>query len=225
MSIKIIKNFLSAEQIKLIDEKISKINWQDGKNTAHGLAKSVKENQQSVEPTAEMNQINKIILDQISNNNYIQSIIIPVNVIYPMLNSHIEGNFYGKHIDRPMRYLPKSQKYVRCDLSMTVFLSNPSEYEGGELVIYDGDSTNKVKLNKGDCVIYRSGQLHEVAKVTKGRRVCAVTWMQSAIRDEEQREIILDLLKLGNSLSEANIEIQNLVSKVRNNLTRKWTQF
>lgn len=225
MSIKIVKKFLTSEQIKIIDENISKIDWQDGKNTAHGLAKSVKQNQQSVEPTSEMNQINKIILDQISKNNYIQNVVIPVNVIYPMLNSHSEGDFYGKHIDRPMRYLPKSGNYVRCDLSMTVFLSEPSEYEGGELVIYDGDSTNKVKLNKGDCVIYRSGQLHEVAEVTEGRRICAVTWMQSALRDEEQREIIYDLLKLGNLLSGANIETQNLVSKVRNNLTRKWTQF
>jgi len=225
MSIKIIKNFLNVDQLKFIDEKIKGIEWEDGKNTAHGLAKSVKDNEQSVKPTEAMNQINKTVLDAVANNGYIQNIIIPVNVIYPMLNSHGEGKYYGKHIDRPMRYLPKSGKYVRCDLSMTVFLSNPSEYEGGELVIYDGDSTNKVKLNKGDCVIYRSGQLHEVAKVTKGNRTCAVTWMQSAIRDEEQREIILDLLKLGNALSDSNIEIQNLVSKVRNNLTRKWTQF
>jgi PKHD-type hydroxylase len=82
-----------------------------------------------------------------------------------------------------------------------------------------------VKLKKGDAVLYPSGYLHEVKKITKGVRICAVTWIQSGIRDEQKRDIIFDLLKLGNKLAKSDLETQNLVSKIRNNLTREWCEF
>jgi len=220
MTIKIIRNLISAENIKLIEDQLVNIEWEDGKETAQGAAKGIKSNLQCLKPSAPLNVINQIILDAFSKNVFVQNVIIPVNVLYPFLNSYENGGFYGQHIDRPIRYLEKSKKFSRSDLSVTVFLNDV--YEGGELVIYDGDSSTAVKLNKGDAVIYPSGHLHEVKPVTSGKRICAVSWIQSGIKDGNKREVIYDLLKLGNKLSKSDIETQNLVSKIRNNLTREW---
>ncbi len=223
MTIRIIRNLLSPEKLALVEPKLAEINWEDGKNTANGAAKDVKSNQQSVQPTEVMNYVNSIILDAFAKNFFVQNVVMPVQVLYPFLNSYKEGDFYGQHIDRPIRYKSNAKEYVRCDLSMTVFLND--DYEGGELVIYDGDSNTSVKLNKGDAVLYPAGKIHEVKKVTKGNRICAVTWIQAGIKDEDRRETIYDLLKLGNKLATSDIETQNLVAKIRNNLTREWCDF
>jgi PKHD-type hydroxylase len=222
MTIRIIRNLISADDLKLIDGKLEKIDWADGKDTAHGVIKDVKSNQQSINPCESKNFINNLIINAFMRHNFVQNVIMPIHVLYPFLNRYKDGDHYGQHIDRPVRIV-NAKDHVRCDLSMTVFLND--DYEGGELMIYNGDSNTAVKLKKGDAVLYPSGYLHEVKKITKGVRICAVTWIQSGIRDEQKRDIIFDLLKLGNKLAKSDLETQNLVSKIRNNLTREWCEF
>lgn len=227
MTIRVIPNLISPEHLKIIDDKLQYVTWKDGKSTAHGAAKDVKNNLQSIEQSMVLDIINKIVVNAIKNSGYIENLIIPTYVIYPMLNKHEKGDYYGRHVDRPMRKLVKEDKRVRCDLSISVFLTDKTEYEGGELHILEGDVTHKVKLNKGDAVIYPTSYIHEVKEVTEGSRICSVTWIQSAIADAAKRDVIFDIVKLGNILAEKGLdaETQTLLSKVRNNLTRQWCEF
>lgn len=224
MTVKIIKGLLSPEKLKLIDDSLNEICWEDGVKTAHGVAKDIKKNNQCIKPSPELNVINRVILDSVKENKNIQNTILPIDILYPMLNKHSEGYYYGKHIDRPLRYKPKQDSYFRCDCSMTVFLSDKDSYEGGELVLYDNDAVHKIKLDKGDAVIYPTNFIHEVKEVKSGQRICAVTWIQSAIRDNYERSIVADAYHLTHVVAKLtrDPEANALASKVWSNLNRKW---
>ena len=225
--ITVIPNLIPKHRFKFIEEKLKEIEWTDGTLTAHGSAKNRKRNSQSLKPSEALNKINALVLSAIRENKTITNIITPTEILYPMLNRHEMGEFYGKHIDRPVRYLTKKDKYFRADVSCSVFLSDKESYEGGELVIHHGATTQKVKLNKGDAVLYPTSYLHEVKEVTKGERVCAVTWMQCAIADSNEREMVADIFKLNNLVATATDDenIHGLASKVYNNLFRKFARF
>lgn len=222
MTVTIIKNLLSATQIDTIESQLPYVDWADGKDTAHGVTKNRKSNNQSVKPDNTLNEINSIIVKALSGNPTIKNEFMPVHILYPMLNKHKEGDFYGNHIDRPYRTLGKSNSYARCDVSCSVFLSDG--YEGGKLAIHQGGQTVRVKLDKGDAVIYPTSYLHEVEKVTKGERICAVTWLQCAIGDDYKRQIVADAKKMCDLLAKtgAHPDMQALASKIWNNLIRKW---
>ena len=225
--ITVIPQLIKPQRLPFIDEKLKAIEWSDGTLTAHGSAKNRKKNSQCVKPSEALNKINALVLMALKENNTIVNTITPTEVLYPMLNKHMMGEHYGKHIDRPLRYLTKKEKYFRADVSCSVFLSDKNSYDGGELVIQHGATNQRVKLNKGDAVLYPTSYLHEVKEVTRGERICAVTWMQCAIADSNEREMVADIFKLNNLVATATDDenIHGLASKVYNNLFRKFARF
>lgn len=226
MTIRIIDKVLKDDDLGKITEILKDVKWEDGKNTAHGELKNKKNNNQLITPCEELNQINSIILSRLKSNELIRNIVLPTYIVYPMINKFSEGQFYGKHIDRPIRLLKEKNTFIRNDVSMTLFLNEPECYDGGRLIIYDGSVIQKIKLSKGSSVIYPTSYIHEVEKVTRGERLACVTWMQSGIADLHERSIVNDSLLLANSLSmKGEHELAILANKVYSNLIKKFSKF
>lgn len=221
----IVPSLLNNDEVQRIRGYLKDAQWEDGKDTAHGLAKAVKNNWQLTSGPA-CALVQRAIQTALENNTKVKRHAMPVRILSVFLNKHGEGCAYGKHVDRAMRVLMPSGGQVRCDLSCSIFLSEKSEYDGGELVVYDGDSSTKLKLNAGDAVIYPAYFIHEVKKVTRGERLAACTWMQSAIRDRDQRQLVSDVQGLINQAATNNYEsnMQTTLSKVHMNLQRMWAE-
>ena len=121
------------------------------------------------------------------------SATLPRTLLPPMFNCHTQGGHYEQHIDAALQFDPISKQHVRTDVSVTVFLSEPEEYEGGELVIDDTYGAHEVKLPAGDAIIYPSSSLHRVAAVTQGTRLACFSWVQSMVADSLQRKMLFEL--------------------------------
>lgn len=227
MSILVVPKLLNSAEVNHINDQLPKIKWTPGVDTAYGSAKDVKSNEQSVGRSDAMDSINSLVNMSIRNNKLVEKAVMPTTILYPMLNRHKAGERYGRHVDRPIRRLNDSGKFMRCDVSCTVFLSDPESYKGGRLMIYNGSVVNKIKLQSGDAVFYPTSFIHEVEEVTEGERICAVLWMQSAVEDEYKRDILTDVCKLNNIVSKCsdNPEEHALAAKVHNNLARMWCKF
>ena len=225
MTVKIIRGLLDKEQLDNIDLLIAETPWEDGSKTANAGAKKIKNNMQCTGLNPVLKKINTIIVNAIRNNNTIKNTFMPVEIVYPLLNKHTEGYFYGKHTDRAMRLKQKEGKYVRCDCTMVIFLSAADEYKGGNHVIYDNDAIHSHKLNKGDMLIYPTGYLHEVEMVTSGQRICSVSWMQCAIADAHERDMAADAFKLTSIVAQLtkDVNANGIAARLWNNLARKWS--
>ncbi|MEZ5015942.1 MAG: Fe2+-dependent dioxygenase [Flavipsychrobacter sp.] len=218
-----IQQLIQPNELKVIDELITKINFEDGKNTASGAAKLSKNNlQSSRQPTPEYNKAQELIFKAIAQHPIIQAACMPKNILPPIISRYKVGMEYGMHTDSPVM---TNQYTIRVDLSITLFLSPPDSYEGGELVIHTPTGFVPFKLNKGDAIIYPTTRLHCVNPVTKGERVACVTWMQSLVKSTEQRELLLQLKTVQESVGNKNLQSpENLMLlQIYSNLMRMWT--
>lgn len=218
-----IPQLLQGNQLTTIDELITKINFEDGKNTASGAAKLSKNNlQSSRQPSPEYNKAQEIIFKAIAQNPYIQAACMPKNILPPIISRYQKGMEYGMHTDSPVM---TNQYTIRVDLSITLFLSEPEQYDGGELVIHTPTGFAPFKLAKGDAIIYPTTRLHCVNPVTRGERVACVTWMQSLVKSTEQREMLLQLKTVQESIGEKDLQSpENLMLlQIYSNLMRMWT--
>lgn len=227
MTIKIIKGIINPETVDALRQVLDSPDtpWEDGKDTAHGAAKDAKNNQQLTKPSATLKKVSAQIVNTVLTSNRVETYAMPVKTTQPFINKHVEGNSYGKHVDRGYRILRPSNTRIRTDLSATLALSKQDEYEGGNLIIYDNDSRIKVKLDAGDIVLYPANFIHEVQEVTRGVRICACFWIQSMIRDTDRRTIVSDMAELINKLAaDGSTEASVLASKVQQNLVRQWAE-
>lgn len=222
----ILKNFLNERALEAVESWVDKIEWEDGADTAHGAAKAVKSNKQATKPTTPLVSIRKIIEMLIRTDPRVENVAMPVAVTPAFVNKHEPGDAYGVHVDRASRLRLPDHKRTRCDLSMTIFLSDPAAYEGGELVVYSGHSSQKIKLERGDAVIYAAGHKHEVKPVVSGTRKAICLWMQSAIRDSEKRRLLAELTQAINAAAVHGLpaEAQTSLSMVKQNLHRLWIE-
>ena len=169
---------------KLKDEKSS---WQDGKKTAGSHAEKIKSNFQLDKKSKLSLEIQDFIINKIISNSLLKSFTLPSLIHGVMFTKTLSGDGYGTHIDNP--YMPSG----RSDLSFTLFLNDPKEYQGGELCIQTFNKTEKIKLSAGEMIIYPSTQLHSVAKVKKGERYVCVGWIQSYVQNNEDRNFLFGL--------------------------------
>src|SRR5690606_12262014 len=132
----------------------------------------------------------ELILQRLYNNALFMSAALPLRSVPPLFNSYAGGEHYGLHIDGAIRLLPGSTLSLRTDLSSTLFLCEPDEYDGGELVVQDTYGSHEVKLPAGDLILYPSTSLHCVEPVTAGARICSFFWTQSMVRDDQQRSML-----------------------------------
>lgn len=166
--------------------------WQDGRLTAGHQAQRVKNNRQIPDQHPAGQQVGQCILQALSQNPVFLSAALPLHILPPRFNRYSGGEHYGTHTDAAIFSTPEGQR-IRSDLSCTLFFSNPDEYDGGELVIDDTYGSQRIKLPAGHLILYPSTSLHHVTPVTRGSRLCAFFWVQSLVRDDAQRSLLLNL--------------------------------
>lgn len=191
--------------------------WSDGRDTAKGRARAAKNNQQALASGAAKGVL-ETLSRAILSHETLKSAAEPLALVRVMLNRYREGMEYGAHVDAP--YIDG----VRTDLSFTLFLSEPAEYDGGALLIDSAGAEDEVKLPAGSLVLYPSTSVHRVSMVTRGERLCAVGWIKSRVRSAEERAILFDLARIGADLAaiDAPGEIRDRLANTRNNLLRRW---
>ena len=209
---------LNAEEINLIKQELSEeiLGWEDGKYTAGSHASKVKNNLQLNRKSDISEKLSLLIKKKILNDDLIKSFSLPKHIHGIMFTKSLKGMSYGRHIDNA--YMSSG----RADLSFTIFLSEKSQYEGGELLIENMTSESKFKLNKGEIIIYPSTYLHSVGEVINGERIVCVGWIESYVKSIEEREYLFDLDAAARSLlaKHGRSDEVDLIFKSYSNLLR-----
>lgn len=222
-----IPNVLTKEQVQYFRQEMANIEWIDGKKTTGSLSANVKNNQQLPEDHPLTQQLGDMILDALNQNTLFISAALPLKILPPYFNRYENGETFGFHVDNAIRWVQGSHSRIRTDLSCTVFLSEPDEYEGGELVVEDTYGYHEIKLPAGDLILYPSTSVHEVSPVSSGCRTASFFWLQSMIRDDADRHILFNLdqtiQNLRMQLGDQHEEVVKLTS-LYHNLIRKWAE-
>ena len=219
-----IPQFISLDHINEIDQLVPLIEFEDGKSTATGAAKLAKNNLQATKQQNPARQrVQEIIFNTLAQSPLVQMAFMPKAILPPTISKYTPGMEYGWHTDSPIM---TNGQTIRVDLSITVFLSNPGSYTGGELVIHTPTGFTPFKGNKGDAIIYPTTKLHCVNPVTSGERIAAVTWIQSFIKDTEQREMIFQLKSVQESVALQNPQSTEnlLLLQIYSNMVRMWAE-
>jgi PKHD-type hydroxylase len=189
-----IPNLLTPQQVADARPKLDAANWADGAATAGVQAKKVKQNRQIDQSYPVGREIGHMILKALNSNETFLHAAQPLKVMPPKFNRYEGGEHYGAHIDNAIMDIPDSGGLrLRADLSMTVFFSEPEEYDGGELRVLDTYGHKAIKLPAGHAILYTATSLHEVTPVTRGIRTSSFFWIQSLIRDDARRSMLYDL--------------------------------
>jgi PKHD-type hydroxylase len=217
---------LSAEQVAECRRLLDGADWMDGKVTVGEQGAVVKRNRQLPELSPVGRKLGEMILNQLTRSPLFFSAALPLKTVPPLFNRYEDGEHYGTHIDGAVRAVPGSSHFIRTDLSSTLFLTDPAEYDGGELVVLDTYGEHAVKLPAGDLVLYTSGSLHRVNPVTRGARVSSFFWTQSMVADERHRET---LFRLDQSIQKLRAKIGETEETVAlaghyHNLLRMWSE-
>jgi PKHD-type hydroxylase len=201
--------------------------WVDGRVTAGHQGAPVKKNLQIDEASALARELRQTVLTELERNPLFISAVLPHRVYPPMFNRYGEGMHFGTHVDGAVRMIPGSGHKLRTDLSATLFLTAPESYDGGELVIENDFGSETVKLAAGDAVVYTSTSRHRVTPVTRGVRTACVFWVQSLIRDDTKRELLFELDRTIQRLTETAADPDSLVRLTGqyHTLLRLWTEF
>jgi len=220
-----IDDLLQGDEVALVRALLSRAEWSSGALTAGTQAVTVKNNQQIAEDAPLLPELRRIVLAALNRSPLFFTAALPHRIVPPCFNRYADGaDRYGAHIDNSMRALPDGSGYVRADVSATLFLSDPAEYDGGELVIEDTYGRHEVKLPAGSLVIYPSSSVHQVQPVTRGERIGCFMFIQSLVRDAEQRRLLFDLdmelLTLRQQLGETPSMVR--LTGVYHNLLRRW---
>jgi PKHD-type hydroxylase len=221
-----IPGVLSADQVAACAAQLAKADWRDGKSTAGPQSARVKANEQVFETCPIGNELGRMVVAEIERNQVFLSAALPRHVFPPLFNRYAPGMAFGAHIDNAVRTIPGTPYRIRTDLSATLFLSEPDTYDGGELVIEDGDAGHSVKLAAGDMVLYPATTLHHVTPVTRGVRVAAFFWVQSLIKDGSARDLLhdmdLSIQELGAALPDSHAVLR--LTGCYHNLIRRWSE-
>ena len=222
-----IPSLLSSEQLGQVRSLVEQGQWADGKETAGRQSTLAKRNLQIAASCPKGREAGQIVGAALAANGLFMSAALPRTVFPPLFNRYdaAEGHAFGNHIDNAIRYLPDGSGRIRTDLSATLFLSDPDEYEGGELVVEDSYGAHAVKLPAGDLALYPASSLHRVEPVTRGSRLASFFWVESMVRDDGQRTLLLDMdaaiRSLAATLGDDRAEVVTLTG-CYHNLLRQW---
>lgn len=220
-----IPEVLNAGEVAHCRKVLESADWGDGKATAGYLSQRVKNNLQIPETHPAARELGSLILDALDRNQLFVSAALPLKVVPPLFNRYASGQSYGGHIDGAIRPVAGTPHRVRTDLSATLFLSTPEDYDGGELVIEDQSASQQVKLPAGDMVLYSGTSVHHIEPVTRGERLAAFFWVQSMVREDAKRDIlfVIDSVvqRLGKSGHQHGESVQ--LAGAYHNLLRLWS--
>ncbi|MCK9686181.1 Fe2+-dependent dioxygenase [Scleromatobacter humisilvae] len=222
-----IPNALDPKQLQEVRARLEAAGdaWVDGRVSAGYQGAPVKHNEQVDERSDVAAACQSIILGALERHPLFISAVLPNEVYPPMFNRYGQGMAFGAHVDGSVRIHPHTGRKLRTDVSATLFLNDPGEYDGGELVVHDAFGTHRVKLAAGDMVVYPATSLHEVTPITRGRRLASFFWIQSLVRDDAQRSMMFDLDTAIQRLNRTNADAlarRGLVG-VYHNLMRQWS--
>lgn len=220
-----IHQVLSQDEVKQFRTALDAAPWQDGGNTAGRLAQTVKHNQQLADGAEPAARLGDFLLRRLAALPTFIAAALPKKIYPPKFNRYADGGQYGLHVDSAIMQLPGSQQALRTDLSATLFLAEPEEYDGGELEIEGPFGVQAVKLAAGDMVLYPATSLHRVTPVTRGARVAAFFWIESRVRDDGERTLLFDLDQSIQSLTPRTTPDDPSLLKltgIYHNLLRRW---
>ncbi|MCH7309059.1 Fe2+-dependent dioxygenase [Acinetobacter sp. NIPH 1852] len=220
-----IPELLNKQQVTELRQQMKQPElWVNGAQSAGVQAQQTKNNLQVDIQSDLYPSISQYVLTALQQNLLLRSAALPQHILVPMFNCYQHQGNYGNHVDSAIQYSSQTGTAIRTDVSITVFLSEPDEYEGGELIVEDTYGSHEVKLDAGDAILYPSTSLHRVEPVTQGSRIAAFTWIQSMVRDDWQRSMLFNLdmtiLKLRQQLGDAE-EVVALTHHYHN-LLRQW---
>jgi PKHD-type hydroxylase len=217
-----IPRVLTQDKLTVIRAILAKAHFVDGKLSAGMAAERVKNNEEVASDAKEIQQLNNLVMGSLVQHPQYQSATLPIKIASPFYARYRPGMTYGDHVDDPVMGPPQGR--YRSDVSTTVFLNEPEDYEGGELVIHTSFGDQRIKLPAGHAVVYPSSSLHHVAEVTGGERLVAVTWAQSMVRDAAKRELLYELNLARENLLAQRPEEQDTkrVDVAYVNLIRMW---
>jgi len=221
-----IPDVLTAEEVTHARAILDTAEWVDGKVTAGYQAQTVKENLQLPEGHPAAIKLGEMVLAALARSPQFMSAALPLKVFPPMFNRYTGGGHFGTHVDTAIRALASTGQRIRTDVSATLFLTAPDQYDGGELIVEDTYGLHSVKLPAGHMVLYPATSLHRVTPVTRGARVSSFFWIQSMIRSDGDRTILQDLDTAIQRLAKESpgnpIGVQ--LTGVYHNLLRRWAQ-
>lgn len=220
----VFESLLAPSQVRQLRDALLPERFSDGAATAHGDAKRVKKNLQFTASHPNWAACAELVIGAVNACQALMEYALPIRMTQPLFNMYGDGMSYGKHTDSAM--MSAAGWPMRTDYSMTIFLSSPQEYEGGELVFTaEGQAPTAAKLKAGAAVVYPSNTLHEVTPVTKGKRIAAVMWMQSALPSELQRNLVQDLDRVRHLLDDGKlVDACDRLRLARENLVRMFAQ-
>ncbi|UGB37021.1 Fe2+-dependent dioxygenase [Frateuria soli] len=219
-----IPDVLDRGQVERMRAALAAATWTDGRETVGPQGARVKRNQQLPETSPLRRELGREVLDALARHPLFHAAVLPQRVLPPRFNRYECGGHYGAHVDGAVMALPDGSQ-LRSDVSCTLFLSAPGDYDGGELVINDLYGEHAVKLPAGDAIVYPSSSLHRVEPVTRGARVAAFLWVQSLVRDDGQRQLLLELDNSIQRLTQGGADADALLqlTGVYHNLLRRWS--
>ena len=220
-----VPDVLSKQDVAAFRGIMDAATWEDGRSTAGAQSALVKNNEQLPPAGDVARQLGEHIIAALTSNPLFVSAAVPLKIFPPLFNRYGVGHKFGIHVDNAVRGDHRTGMRIRTDLSVTLFLSEPDEYDGGELIVEDYYGSHTVKLPAGSLVLYPASSLHMVTPVTRGQRVASFFWLQSMIRDAHPRSLIFDLDTAIQELVERLGRDDDAVVKltgVYHNLIRQW---
>lgn len=217
-----IPNVLTKEQVEIALHELKQGAFEDGSVSAGEIATQVKKNLQLKRDAEAMARIKPMLLEAVKRNAAYQAAALPLKMRDPLLNRYDPGMTYGLHVDNALMGEPAT---IRTDVSATLFLSPPQDYEGGELVIQEISAQRRIKLPAGSMVVYASTNSHRVEPVTRGTRLAAIFWAQSMVRDEARRDILFDLNQIMDAIDKKIGAAEKMaLASIYHNLLRQWAE-
>lgn len=217
---------LTRDEVRALRTALDQADWVDGKATVGEQGARVKQNRQIAELSPLGRQWGDRILKVLLLHPQFFSAALPFRFVPPLFNRYEGGEHYGLHVDGSIRNVPGTNYQLRTDLSCTLFLCDPEDYDGGELEVVDTYGSHEVKLPAGDLILYPSSSLHRVHPVTRGARVCSFFWVQSMVRDDARRSMLYELdqtlQRLRNRLGETDETVA--LTGHYHNLLRMWSE-
>lgn len=222
-----IPKVLTAEELASARATLAGAHWADGRITAGHQSAKAKHNLQLPEDSDAASALRDLVMHALERNPHFMAAALPRHVFPPLFNRYQAGMGFGNHVDNAIRQLPGSAQRLRTDVSSTLFLSAPEDYDGGELIIEDTFGTHAVKLAAGEMIVYPASSLHRVAPVTRGHRDAAFFWTQSLVKDGGERTLLFEMDRALIELSATQAADSEAVVRLTacyHNLVRKWAE-
>ena len=218
-----IKGILDPQQLAAARTLITAGKYTDGSTSAGMAARRVKHNEELALDQAQMSKLNNLVMNSLVQHPVYRSAAMPLKIAAPYYAHYTKGMSYGEHVDDPI--MGQGSELYRSDVSVTIFLNSPDDYDGGELVIQTAFGEQQVKLPAGDAVLYPSSSVHRVAEISRGERLVAVSWIQSLVSEPEKRALLHEINQARETLlrEQPDADATRQVNQSYVNLVRMWS--